>query len=301
MKKILIYVFIITRVSFNLFSEDKIDIPKNILDTPKYLIETAPSLTTEYLPLLRKTLNIPIENLPNPIGVSLIYSYMEESYKIKEFRGDALGQGIQKWDISNGEIKTKTHSVGAKVDIFLLPFLQLFVIGAYVVTDQTTDIGVAKVPLGNIEIPFNIGALSNRLEGFVVLSGFNVAFAYRDFFFSFMLAGGYARLDDVKNNVTGFVEKPLMYIAPRIGYMFNGVLSVYVGIQRIELFGATKGKDLSTLTGGLVKSYEVEFEKFPVNFLVGSQFMITREFGISLEYVGSPDVNGVNLETVFRF
>ena len=116
-----------------------------------------------------------------------------------------------------------------------------------------------------------------------------------------MLAGGYTRLDDIENNVIGFVEKPLMYIAPRIGYMFNGVLSVYVGVQRIELFGATKGKDLSALTGGIVKSYEVEFEKFPVNFLFGSQFMITREFGISLEYVGSPDVNGVNLETVFRF
>jgi len=93
-----------------------------------------------------------------------------------------------------------------------LPFLHLFVIGTYVVTDQTTDVRVAKVPLGNITLPVNIGTLSNRLEGFAILSGFNLAFAYRDFFFSFMLAGGYTRLDDVKNNVTGFVEKHLMYI-----------------------------------------------------------------------------------------
>ncbi len=93
-----------------------------------------------------------------------------------------------------------------------------------------------------------------------------------------MLARGYTRLDDIENNVVGFVEKPLMYIAPRIGYMFNGVLSIYVGVQRIKLFRATKGKDLSALTGGLAKSYEVEFKKFPVNFIVGSQFMITHEF-----------------------
>ena len=87
MKKILIYVFIITSISINLFAQDEIKTLKNVLDTPKYLIETKTSPTTEYLPLLRKELNIPIKNLPNPIGVSLVYSYMEESYKIKEFRG----------------------------------------------------------------------------------------------------------------------------------------------------------------------------------------------------------------------
>jgi len=92
----LICVFIITRVSFNLFSKERIDLPKNMLDTPKYLIETKPSPTTEYLPLLRKELHIPIKNLPNPIGVSLVYSYMDESYNIKEFRGELRGQGMEK-------------------------------------------------------------------------------------------------------------------------------------------------------------------------------------------------------------
>ncbi|MGL4389018.1 MAG: hypothetical protein ACRCTJ_06480 [Brevinema sp.] len=281
----------------------------------QFLVNTKPSPTASALPLLQKQFRIPQGMFPNPIGVSLIYNYTKEKYKIKKFKGEAgpaleslLGSGLQNWGISKGTIDVESHAVGAKVDIMLLPFLQLFGLAAYLQMNQRTDIGTATVTLnippllgGPKPLGLPVGVLENKLEGFVGMAGINLAFGYKGFFTSFMLSGGYVRLDDKVNNITRFVEKPIMYVAPRIGYQYKGIFNVYTGIQYVELFGATKGKDLSVLTGGLVKSYSVEIEKFPVNFVAGMQFYVSREFVISLEYVGSPDSSGVNMEIGARF
>lgn len=320
-----------------------------------FLIKTKPSRTAVYLPLLQKQFGIPVGALPNPIGISLIYNYTEETYRITKFHGKGgsatgkdianllkpskksarrkgfkpggggLGMTVNLDDINlnnPGTTRVKTHAVGVKMDVMLLPFLQLFGLVAYLNSSQVTALhGVnatghivlgggnkphkfpigkphkpnkgIKIPIGNITIP-------TKLEGFVGLGGMNLLFGYKGFFFSFMLSGGYVRLDDTINHIYKFTEKPILYYAPRIGYNYRGIFTVYFGIQGVELFGSTKGKDLSKATSGLVKSYTVSLEKFPVNFLAGFTFMLTREFVISMEYVGSPDGYGVNIETGFR-
>ncbi|MGL4982298.1 MAG: hypothetical protein ACRC4W_05545 [Treponemataceae bacterium] len=300
---------ILVLMSTNFFAYDNFN--SSIISTPM------PTLKT--FPLLREQLGIEKNALPNPFGVSVIYNFTEENYNIKSFKGEGgdklqgvLGEGLQPWAISKGTIKVQSHAVGAKVDLNLLPFLQLFALGSYITMNQETDIGTATVTasltlppiLGGDTIKFpidhHVGALKNVLHGWVGMGGAILSYGYKGFFISAMISGGYVNLDDKINGVTGFVQKPIMYIAPRIGYN-RGRLTVHAGVQYVELFGATKGKDLSTLTKGLVKSYEVEIEKFPVNFLAGIQFMFMREFGISAEYVGSPDSNGINIEAVFRF
>lgn len=55
------------------------------------------------------------------------------------------------------------------------------------------------------------------------------------------------------------------------------------------------------LSEQIVKSYSVEVEKFPVNFIVGFQWMLSRILGINIEYAGSPDSHGVSIDTMFRF
>ena len=92
-----------------------------------------------------------------------------------------------------------------------------------------------------------------------------------------------------------------MYVAPRVGYSLGGVMTAHFGVQYIELFGATQGKDLSAVSYGLVSNYGVEIEKYPVNFLVGTSFTPMRDLGISFEYVFSPDVKGLNAEIAYRF
>lgn len=318
--------FVVCSVSL-MYSQANTKLPEVPVTESKFLIPTKPSPTSKHLPMLQKQLKIPVGSLPNPIGVSLIYNYVEETYRIKSFKGEfgdklsglssILGTGQREWLLSAGTVHTKTHAVGAKVDIFLLPFLQLFVLGAYLKVDQTTDVGDATVPFVKpINIPtipgiiqggtwnsmtIPVGKLSNSLDGFVTLAGLNLLLGYKGFFFSFMMSGGYVRLDDRQNDIIGFVEKPIMYMAPRIGYSYNGVFTAHAGVQRVEMFGATKGNDLTKITGGLVQTYLVDLVKFPVNFVVGMQFMFMRELGLSIEYVGNPDGHGVNLETVFRF
>lgn len=240
---------------------------------------------------------------------------------LKSQLNNAFGTNTKEWKLSDGTVSTKTSAIGAKIDMYLFPFMNLFATATYLHVEQETRVGSATIPLDNPititlngtafgsqpqtitlnEITFPVGSVKNILDGYAVMGGTNVAIGYKGFFASCMVGGGYVQLDDWQNNVSGFVQKPFMYVAPRIGYTYDGIFTMHAGVQRIELFGSTKGKDLSASSGGLVQSYAVELDKFPINFLAGAQFMPMRDFGISLEYVGSPDTSGINAEVAYRF
>ena len=336
-----------------------------------YPIKTPIPKTAEYLPMLQTLLHIEAGTLPNPIGVSIIGSFMEENYNIKRFNGtmgasignkiafglqgaiqqdkdkviaainssslsfaqkiaarafvelftknnatvqtvanginSILGAGEQKeWQLSEGKVHTRTGAVGVKLDTWIFPFMQLFATGTYLNMQQSTNVGNATIPLkqslaGLNSITFPVGILENKLDGWAVMGGTTLAIGYKGFFLSCMIAGGYVKLDDLVNDVSGFVKKPFMYIAPRIGYSLGGIMTAHFGVQRVELFGSTSGNDLSKITGGLVDNFNIDIEKYPVNFLVGTNFTPMRDLGISFEYVFSPDVRGLNAEIAYRF
>lgn len=336
-----------------------------------YPIKTPIPKTAEYLPMLQTLLHIEKGTLPNPIGVSIIGSFMEENYNIKRFNGtmgasignkiafglqgaiqqdkdkviaainssslsfvqkvaarafvelftknnatvqtvanginSILGAGEQKeWQLSEGKVHTRTGAVGVKLDTWIFPFMQLFATGTYLNMQQSTNVGNATIPLkqslaGLNSITFPVGILENKLDGWAVMGGTILAIGYKGFFLSCMIAGGYVKLDDLVNDVSGFVKKPFMYIAPRIGYSLGGIMTAHFGVQRLELFGSTSGNDLSKITGGLVDNFNIDIEKYPVNFLIGTNFTPMRDLGISFEYVFSPDVRGLNAEIAYRF
>lgn len=251
-------------------------------------------------------------------------------------RGQKNGKIVegQQYDIqlSDGKVNVKTGAVGVKLDTWVFPFMQLFATGAYLSMEQTTHIGdtitIKNVPevnflqqpngkITNIKAPTQISKglaslvgipsavdfrqIGSKLDGWLVMGGTNLAIGYKGFFLSCMIAGGYVELDDLANNIKGFVMKPFMYIAPRVGYSLGGVMTAHFGVQRVELFGQTSGNDLSQLTFDSIRSYVTEIEKFPVNFLIGTNFTPMRDLGISFEYVFSPDVKGLNAEIAYRF
>ena len=232
-------------------------------------------------------------------------------------------------ELSDGRVNVKTGAVGVKMDTWIFPFMQLFATGAYLSMEQTTHIGdsitIKNVPALNLiqrptgktidiyaptkmsKIPFilpedvDFRQIGNKLDGWLAMGGTNLAIGYKGFFLSCMIAGGYVKLDDLANDIKGFVKKPFMYIAPRVGYSLGGVFTAHFGVQRVELFGSTSGNDLSRLTFDSIRSYETEIEKYPVNFLIGTNFTPMRDLGISFEYVFSPDVKGLNAEIAYRF
>lgn len=253
----------------------------------------------------------------------VLFNQTREAFlsNIQQQLNNAFNTDTTDWKLTDGESSSITSAIGAKFDLYLLPFLNLFVTATYIHVEQETRVGSATIPLnqpitlnldgiifGNNKVPitidkisFPIGTMKNTLDGYALMGGTNLSVGYKGFFASCMLSVGYVELSDWKNNIDEFVKKPFMYIAPRVGYTYAGVVTLHIGVQRIELFGSTKGNDLSALSGGLVQSYLAEVEKFPINFLAGMQFMPMRDFGISFEYVGSPDTSGVNAEISYRF
>ncbi|MGL4393822.1 MAG: hypothetical protein ACRCS8_01160 [Brevinema sp.] len=283
----------------------------------QFLIDTKIPKTAEVLPMFQHKFGIPIGVFPNPIGISMFYNYTKEQYRIKNFKAESasggslaniLKPGMNEWKISNGLMDIQSHIVGAQIDVTLFPFLQLFGLVGYISMDQSIylgeKIGVPTI-FGPIDIPTSLiaenGTLQNKLEGWVAVAGANFVVAYKGFFAALMISGGYVCMNDKVNNIRGFVKKPLMYVAPRIGYQYKSIFRLYTGVQYIELFGSTEGSDLSKVTDGLLKSFSIEFEKFPVNFLAGIQFFITREFSLGMEYAGGPNMNGVNVQISGRF
>lgn len=321
--------------------ELKLQVPRETVpvEAINYPIKTKIPKTAEYLPMLQTLLHIEAGTLPNPIGVSIIGSFMEEHYKVTKFNAQTgptlmgiagisplFNPNQHEWKLSQGDVKTKTGAVGVKLDTWLFPFMQLFATGTYLHMEQRTDVGDATIPFvkranliqqaalrlglaiakqqGTVtanNMTVHVNPIENTLDGWAVMGGTNLAIGYKGFFLSCMIAGGYVKLDDLQNNVKGFVKKPFMYVAPRVGYSLGGVFTAHFGVQRVELFGSTGGNDLSASTGGLVQSYSVEIDKYPVNFLVGTNFTPMRDLGISFEYVFSPDVKGLNAEIAYRF
>lgn len=336
--------------------ELKLQVPRETVpvESIRYPVQTPIPKTAEALPMLQTLLHIEAGTLPNPIGISIIGSFMEEKYRIKKFNGTLgsnLGQNLcanpnnpmipnsmksilkiacilpkgsqiintitgagttKEWKLSEGTVNTKTSAIGIKLDTWLFPFMQVFVAGTYLNMEQSTNVGIATFPSQSSgdkfidafvpkNFNFEVGTLSNNLDGYAFMGGTNLAIGYKGFFLSCMIAGGYVNLDDLANNISGFVQKPFMYIAPRVGYSLGGVMTAHFGVQRVELFGSTKGADLSKLTGGLVEGFNIDIDKYPVNFLIGTNFMPMRDLGISFEYVFSPDVKGLNAEIAYRF
>lgn len=280
-----------------------------IMEEPKFLIHANPSASTKYLPLLQKQFNIAPGLFPNPIGISVTYTYSEENYYITRFAVKPgsllsllLGKEEKNWQLSKGISFLKTHSVGVKMDTYLLPFLQLFGMLSYIKVEQLIQIGTATV-MGRFNRPFkvNIPDMKNNLDGFLGLGGMNLVFSYKGFLMLLSVAGGYVRLDNRKEEIKGFISQPVLYVAPRIGYSYGGIFTGYAGVQYIKTFGKNQGQGLVNLSEQIVKSYSVEVEKFPVNFIVGFQWMLSRILGINIEYAGSPDSHGVSIDTMFRF
>ncbi len=261
------------------------------------------------LPLLQRELKISSDDMPYPIGISFIYNYAIENYRIKKFAitpgpllSPILGKGEQNWKLSKGITQMKTHSIGAKVDVLLFPFLQLFGMATYLKVQQSIQMGEATVPnIFNKPITLAMPDMMNNLEGFMAMGGANLIMAYKGFVCFVSAAGGYVRLDNKEKEIYNFVSQPIFYVAPRLGYSYNGIFTAYTGVQYLKTFGKNQGQGLVNMSDKLVKSYSVEVEKFPVNFLVGIQWMLNKNFGLTMEYSGSPDNQAFMIEAGLRF
>lgn len=139
---------------------------------------------SSFLPLMKEEAIKRGYELPLPFGVSVIYNYIGRDIDVFDVRIGVDGEELH--SVSQFLNLGSNSSVNAallKVDAFLLPFLNLYLLGGYL-ENESTSIGHVTVPRVVTPGPpreFDI-EIETSLSGFVLGGGMTLAAGYGNFF-----------------------------------------------------------------------------------------------------------------------
>ena len=154
-----------------------------------------PALTYEHwagLPFMAQQAADRGYELPLPLGVSLIYNYLERDIEITDVRvGVGDGPLVSVNDYASLGSRPEVHVVAARFDAWLLPFLNLYMLGGHIWNNSKTQVTVKQgaffpgstipplpaVPREDINVE-----LETDLEGAFGGVGMTLAAGYDDFF-----------------------------------------------------------------------------------------------------------------------
>lgn len=168
------------------------------------------------LPFLKDRVPDGVE-LPRPWGIGLDFYTMEQEYDIDFLRFDL--PGISLGDPSQLLVTNDVMHFDLKLDAWVLPFLNVFVIAGKI--DSDTVIDLSKAPVQGLPVP--LGKLPVSTDGTVTGYGFTLAYGGDDWFTSLTATRTETELS---GNFDSNVDSTT--IQPRIG-LVNGPWQYWVG------------------------------------------------------------------------
>jgi hypothetical protein len=178
---------------------------------------------------------------PLPFGVGLNYAYIDQPIEISQIAvGLNDGEMVDLSDlIVFDDLSSKVHALNLRVDMWVLPFLNLYVMGNYAI-DSQTDVSIAE--------PFSFDAGANQ-SGYGGGFGTTLAGGALGFFGTLDLNWTWNKLQKLDQPVGTFL------LAPRIGRNFGKLAGLewifWVGAMRQSIESETQGEiSLSDAVGG---------------------------------------------------
>lgn len=203
-------------------------------------------------------------DLPLPYGVSVQYLYVTEKLSIRNFALSVNGQKIPSSLVKMTSLRQRTQTVTARIDAWLLPFLNLYCIGGYV-TGTASNLKLNS----SIVIPFAVPS-SIDYHGSVFGGGTTLAGGYGPFFLNYDVNYTWTQVNMLDTSVHTLVQ------GIRAGYQGKVCgcrFSLYGGGLWEGIRESQRG---STTMGGMKLKYSLEARAiYPWNPLVGTQV----EFG----------------------
>ena len=203
-------------------------------------------------------------DLPLPYGVSVQYLYVTEKLSIRDFALSVNGQKIPSSLVKMTSLRQRTQTVTARIDAWLLPFLNLYCIGGYV-TGTASNLKLNS----SIVIPFAVPS-SIDYHGSVFGGGTTLAGGYGPFFLNYDVNYTWTQVNMLDTSVHTLVQ------GIRAGYQGKvcGCRFSFYGGGLWE--GIRESQRGSTTMGGMKLKYSLEARAiYPWNPLVGTQV----EFG----------------------
>ena len=226
-------------------------------------------------------------NLPLPWGITLIYGDIEQDQTLEDLKISVRGGDlIPISDIVNfDEAGSDTQTLQAKLDAWLLPFLNIFATVGYVEGDAPLLITVDASSLPPIfpgrTVTFPIDA---KVSGTTYGAGALLAGGWNGWFGTVPIAFTY-------NDIEGKISKGyITTISPRAGRVIplgrRGNMAVYGGVQ--VMYGETEVDGSYTFPGtDITLDYNVtQSIADPLNVVAGFNWSFNRRASWGLEYGG---------------
>ena len=238
--------------------------------------------------------------LPKTWGIGIDYFSMDQPYQIDSL--SFFPPVLPITDPSLLNVNNEIDHIDLKIDVWVLPFLNLFGIYGQIDGDTTVDLSSLGLPL-----PPDVQTLRIEYDGDVYGGGAVLAFGGDKWFgsvtatFTDTSLGG-----DFNSSVSATT------IQPRIGLRFGGHTEIWIGgyyIDAEETHSGTFSLDLGPIIappGGPIPrpvdlDFDVELSQAEdFNFSVGTHMMLTDAWEATIE-VGGGDRRTVLANLTYRF
>jgi hypothetical protein len=250
-------------------------------------------------------------DLPLPFGMGANYVYMHQGIKIRNLKVGIEDPVIEVEGLDFSDARSHDSAVTARLDMWLLPFLNLYGLFGSINGEAEFDLDVSQItgglpPIGLPPVfePNNPIDLNIDYNGYTFGGGVTLAGGYKNFFSSLDANYTYSKVDVVDGRID------TVTVAPRLGMLVDppdipGKFAFWIGAMYMY-YKQTVTDDirLSELDPRLPPvelafKLEVTNEQ-PWNFLYGGQWEITKRLHFTLEGgVGNREqvITGI----IFRF
>jgi hypothetical protein len=235
--------------------------------------------------------------LPLPLGLSGVFYYVERDIEITDIRVGVDGAPLRSVSrFLNAGSRSHVSVAVARIDAWLLPFLNVYAMVGYVANNTTTR--------GEVTIPSLIGpdrsfmvSAKTELEGFMGGGGVTLAAGYKQFFF----------MGDVNYSQTdiGFDDRFKALIGSiRTGW-HGKIQDVPVRFWGGGVYWGTRSTARSTVDVPGVGRVSFEADQgpeHPLNPMIGASATLFRHWDVFVEYgANARDVQTIAAGVTFRF
>ncbi|KPA54443.1 hypothetical protein VT25_02120 [Photobacterium leiognathi subsp. mandapamensis] len=252
------------------------------------------------LPLWKEKAEALGYELPKPIGFNLSYMALEQNIDVTSIDLKGLPLWVPELDMQAEQGKQTSEVLTLRADMWLFPFLNLYVLGGKMTGTSETAVNVHNKFLGD----YRIDNFKLDLDGYLYGGGVVLAGGYKQLFGLVDISYTETELTVIDGSISAWV------ISPRIGYDFyqQGVpLRVWGGAmyQNVEqsLSGKLTDLDLPAALHPLVKDGTFHIEQqlsTPWNPIVGMQYQVSPSLYFLAE-AGFGDRTSIFTSIDFRF
>jgi len=240
--------------------------------------EAKPSSDSQSIFPLYKSL-LQGRNFLPPYGVHLVLFDLSGEWNVKEFSAAVSGNELVS---VSGKANVHPFTYGARADLWLFPFMNLFVTtGGVKLNVQATGFDVPLGIGGGLPPEVIRGDVNINLDftGYYGGTGIVLMYAYKDFFVSGDYSAVWTHLQSSQSNVEGN-ELRTDTASFRLGYI-AGPVQPYIGarwVKKIDHFEGTVSGP-----GGRPLTFAVDLQAPIWNYQIGIHSLIARHFEVLVE------------------